>query len=224
MESPGHTKGTDKITRKATNSLLRCAELCIQNEKGHFGKQSVQRNGQLSLWYYLIRTDLFLCVEIPMQTSTSNPVTQLKLMPLFVVFHSPLQNSPSGPGPPHYQGFIITLGHTICSRTLLHEWSAKVDLYLKTHNNHKRQISIPPAGFETTIPVSQRPQAHSLDHTATRISFLCGIVWHNFLLLLWDRLRRNGYLSFVVASDIQLSFYSYIIIKHMYGKIFNSAN
>ena len=39
--SAEHIKGTDKITRKATNSLLRCTELCIQNDKGHFGKQSV---------------------------------------------------------------------------------------------------------------------------------------------------------------------------------------
>ena len=42
--SAGHIKSTDKITRKATNSLLRRAELSIQNNEDHFGKQSVQRN------------------------------------------------------------------------------------------------------------------------------------------------------------------------------------
>ena len=41
------------------------------------------------------------------------------------------------------------------------------DLYLTTHNTHKSQISIPHAGFEPTIPESQRPQTHSLDGAAT---------------------------------------------------------
>jgi len=97
-------------------------------------------------------------------------------MPLFMVFHSPLQNSPKWAGPPHYQGFMITLRHTTRSRTPLDERSANIDLYLTTHNTHKRQISMSPVGFEPTIPVSQRPQTHALGLTDTRISFLCGIV------------------------------------------------
>jgi len=36
------------------------------------------------------------------------------------------------------------------------------DLYLTTHNNHKRQISMPPAGSEPT-KASERPQTHWLD-------------------------------------------------------------
>jgi hypothetical protein len=50
MKSAGHIKSTDKITRKATNSLLRHAELCIQKIEGLFGNQSVQRNWQLSVF------------------------------------------------------------------------------------------------------------------------------------------------------------------------------
>jgi len=50
MESAEHIKNTDKITRKATNSLLRYVELCIQNNEGHFGKQSVQHNWQLTVF------------------------------------------------------------------------------------------------------------------------------------------------------------------------------
>jgi hypothetical protein len=50
MEYAEHIKSTDKITRKATNSLLRHAEQCIQNNEGHFGKQSVQRNWQLTVF------------------------------------------------------------------------------------------------------------------------------------------------------------------------------
>jgi hypothetical protein len=43
-------------------------------------------------------------------------------------------------------------------RTPLDEGSARyIDLYLTTHNIHKRQTSMPPAVFETAIPASERP-------------------------------------------------------------------
>jgi len=63
---------------------------------------------------------------------------------------SPWCNSPPiGPGPPHYRGFTITLRHVTVSRASLNEWSAlRRDLYLTTHNTHKRQMSVPSAGFE----------------------------------------------------------------------------
>jgi hypothetical protein len=78
---------------------------------------------------------------------------------------------PSGPGPPHYQGFTITLKHTTLGRTPLDKWSARRrDLvYLTTHNTHKRQTSMQPAGFEPTIPASERPQIHTLNRAATGI-------------------------------------------------------
>jgi hypothetical protein len=37
------------------------------------------------------------------------------------------------------------------------------------HNTHKIQTSISPAGFEHTIPASERLQSHALDREATRI-------------------------------------------------------
>ena len=43
------------------------------------------------------------------------------------------------------------------------------DLYLTKHNTHNRQTSMPPAGFEPTIPVSERPQTHALDRAVTGI-------------------------------------------------------
>ena len=46
------------------------------------------------------------------------------------------------------------------------------DLYHTTHDTHKRQTSMPPAGFEPTIVVSERPQAHALDRAATGIGTL----------------------------------------------------
>ena len=66
----------------------------------------------------------------------------------------PWHNSPSGPRPPHYPGFMITFRHATVGRTPLYEWSARRrDLYLTTHNIHKKQTSMPPTGFE---PQSQQ--------------------------------------------------------------------
>jgi hypothetical protein len=69
--------------------------------------------------------------------------------------------------------FTITLRHTTLDRTPLDEWSAHCrDLYLITHNTHKRQTSMPPAGLEPTIPVSERQQTHALDRAATGIGYV----------------------------------------------------
>ena len=52
----------------------------------------------------------------------------------------PWLDSSSGPRPPHYRGFTITLRHTTLGRTRLDEGSARPrDLYLTTHNTDKRQ-------------------------------------------------------------------------------------
>jgi hypothetical protein len=78
--------------------------------------------------------------------------------------------APSGPGPPHYRGFTITFRHTTLGMTPLDEGSARRrDLYLTTHNTHKRQTSMPPATFEPAIPASERRQTHALDRAATGI-------------------------------------------------------
>ena len=43
-------------------------------------------------------------------------------------------------------------------RIPLNEWSVRHrDLYLKTHNTHNRQISMPRVGFEPTIAAGERP-------------------------------------------------------------------
>jgi hypothetical protein len=70
--------------------------------------------------------------------------------------------APSGPRAPHCRSLETTLRHTTLGRTPLDEWSARRrDLYLTTHNSHKRQTSMPPAGFETEIPASELPQTPS---------------------------------------------------------------
>jgi hypothetical protein len=63
--------------------------------------------------------------------------------------------------------FLMFLDHTqrrtTVGRTRLDEWSARrKDLYLTTHDTHKRQISMPTVGFEHTISAGERPQAAHL--------------------------------------------------------------
>ena len=77
--------------------------------------------------------------------------------------------------PPVGQGLLIieyswSQSDTTLGRAPLDEWSARRrDLYLTTYNTHKRQTSMPPAGFETTIPASGRLQTHALDRAVTGI-------------------------------------------------------
>jgi len=69
----------------------------------------------------------------------------------------------SGSGNPHRRDFTITLRHTIIGSIPLDERSAKLrNLYVTTHNAHKR-----PAEIEPAIPASERPQIHALDRAAT---------------------------------------------------------
>jgi len=78
--------------------------------------------------------------------------------------------TPSGPEPLHYQCFTNTLRRTTLGMIPLDEWSGRRrDLYLKTHNNHKRKTSLSLAGFKTAIPASERPQTHALDRAAAKI-------------------------------------------------------
>jgi hypothetical protein len=63
-----------------------------------------------------------------------------------------------------------SLWHNILGRAPLDEWSARrTDLYLTTHNTHKRQTSMPLAKFEPTVPASAPPKTHILDRAATEI-------------------------------------------------------
>ena len=63
---------------------------------------------------------------------------------------------------------VPTQRRTAIGRTPLGEWSARRrDLYLTTHNNHNRQTSMPPVGFEPTISAGELPQTYALDRAAT---------------------------------------------------------
>jgi len=61
-----------------------------------------------------------------------------------------------------------TIRRTTVGTTPLDEWTARSrDLYLTTHNNHNRQTSILPIGFEHTISAGEQPQTYALDLAAT---------------------------------------------------------
>ena len=65
-----------------------------------------------------------------------------------------------------------TRRRTTVGRTPLDERSARHrDLYLTTHNIHKRKTSMPPVGCETTIPAGEWPQTYALDRAATGTGF-----------------------------------------------------
>jgi len=79
-----------------------------------------------------------------------------------------------GPTRAMASSFLRFLDHTqrriTVGRTPLYEWSARRrDLYLKTHNTHNRQTSMPPVGFKPTISAGERPQTYALDRAATGI-------------------------------------------------------
>jgi hypothetical protein len=68
--------------------------------------------------------------------------------------------APSGPGPPHYRGFTIILRHTKLVWTCPEKWTARRrDLYLTTHNTHKRQDIYAIGGIRTRNP-SKRTAAN----------------------------------------------------------------
>ena len=51
------------------------------------------------------------------------------------------------------------------------DWPVQRPLPDITHNTHKRQMSMPTAGFEPSIAVSEPLQARVLDHAASGIGF-----------------------------------------------------
>ena len=61
-----------------------------------------------------------------------------------------------------------TQWRTTVGRTPVDEWSdRRRDLHLTTRNNHNRQTSMFPVGFEPTISAAERPQTYALDRAAT---------------------------------------------------------
>ena len=64
-----------------------------------------------------------------------------------------------------------TQRRTTVGRTPLDEWSPRRRDYLTTQNAHKRQTSVPPAGFKPTISGGERPQTYALGRAVTGTNF-----------------------------------------------------
>jgi hypothetical protein len=96
----------------------------------------------------------------------TNTVIALKPFVCLFVFGA---TAPSGAKAPHSRGFWITHNDAPQSAGLL--WTSDQlifrEFYLSTHNNHNRQTSMPPVGFEHTISAGERPHTHALNRTAT---------------------------------------------------------
>jgi len=131
------------------------------------------------------RGDYFHC-PLAFIPKKSRNVFHLNHLSMYVfLFHGEI--APSRARPPHYRNFTVTLRHTALGRIHVDEWlNQHRNLYLTTHNSHKRQITMPLAGFEPAIPASERPHTHSLDCTAMRI-------WeHNTVIWRISGLQRDG--------------------------------
>ena len=67
----------------------------------------------------------------------------------------------------------LSVRRTALGRTPLDVLSSRRrDLYLTRHNIHKRQTSLPLAGFEPAIPPSERPKTHTLDRATAGIGYI----------------------------------------------------
>ena len=116
-------------------------------------------------------------------------------------------DSPRGPRPPHRWIFEITLRHTTLGRTSLDEWSTRRrDLYLTTHNSHKRQTSMSPAGFEPAIPTRERPQTRALDRATTGI----GSPWYYM-----QEIHKHRYLSFYINLNFVTASIMRAMVAHL---------
>ena len=73
------------------------------------------------------------------------------IMEILYIFH--VARDPSSPGPLHYRGFAITLGHNTIGRTPPDEWPVwRTDLYLTINNTHER----PSCPWRNSDPKSQQ--------------------------------------------------------------------
>jgi hypothetical protein len=108
--------------------------------------------------------------------------------------------APSGPESPHCRRITITFRHTTLVKTPLEEWSGRSrDFYPTINNTYNGQTSIPSAGFEPSIPASERRQSHALARVITGI----GAAWFWYckyfrswctletFLVMWDTLKTH---------------------------------
>jgi hypothetical protein len=128
----------------------------------------------LADWFSALYTSLVQVFLLRLSNSQDKKTGYCKKIANNFNFFSHGATVRSGPRPPHYRGFTITLRHATLGRTPLDEWSARHrNLYLTRDNTHERQTSMPPSGFEPSIPTSEQPHIQALDRAGTGISEQC---------------------------------------------------
>jgi len=147
--------------QRLSELTLPCVTVCHHISNGLYPSLSAQRLSELPL----------LCVTVCHHTSTglypSLSAQRLSERTLYTPFFR--RDSPQWVLVSSFTWFLDhTQRPTTVGRTPMDEWSARrIDLYLTTHNTLNRQTSMPPAGFEPTIPAGERPQTYALDRAAT---------------------------------------------------------
>jgi len=148
-------------------SRLLAAEMCISGSNTGYTmfRGSVKSTGNP------LHSPVFLLLPLPCVTVCHHISTGLyqhdhQAISIFISCGAATQR---GSWPPNLRGFLDhTQRRTTVGRTPLDEWSARRrELYLTTHNNHNRQTSMPPVGFEPTISAGERSQTYVLDRAAT---------------------------------------------------------
>jgi hypothetical protein len=149
-------ESTQPLVKMSTRNIPGCkAAGACGWQPHHLQVPNVMKSGSLNL----------------LETSGAHrPVTGLLYL---YFFHGAI--APCGPRPTRI--FMVTLIHITLDRTPLDDWSSRRrDLYVATHNTHKGQTSMPPAGLEPASPASNRLQTHALGGAATDVGagkFIC---------------------------------------------------
>jgi hypothetical protein len=78
-------------------------------------------------------------------------------------------DSPIKPGPSRYRGFAMTLRQATLGRTPLYEWSTRRKVLHLTTQQQSQETHMSPAGFEPSIPASQRLRNHAFERAAAGI-------------------------------------------------------
>jgi hypothetical protein len=106
-------------------SMLKCQYVVIIHIVTH-----------MSVCYILLNCNVYADIIF----CALNKLRANNLLLLIIYIFLPWRYSHSGPGPPQYQDFAITLRYTTLGRTLLDEWSVwRRDLCVKKHNIHNKR-------------------------------------------------------------------------------------
>jgi len=133
---------------------------------------------RLSIIYIYIYIYIYICVCVCVCVFFLNPSNH---------YTPNVIHATSGPRPPHYRRFTVTLRHTTLCRSPLDEWSARhTDLYLTTHSTHNKHNHPCPGRIRTHNPrkraasdprLRPRGQQDRPRNQNTRLLILVSVSW-----------------------------------------------